>query len=392
MSKAAGLLAVAMGAAAVPVIAVLALVAITNNAIACATAGGSRLADTTPVPAPARLWIALTHAACLDLPEPWIAALMAQESDFRPAAEAEKSDRVSTNSRTRGLFQLTAGAWRAVYGATWVADLDHNGTPDVNDPEIHATVAGDYLCVQLDQVQRLRATHPHWSSTSALTELDALAVTHHAGETSLRSYPNIAASTSRFLAHVRANTSAWTAAAPSSGGTVNATCPAGLGSSSTIVVPPGTREDIAQAVRTALDHVGQRYGWRNRCDRLACRAYGFANSGYPTATAHWQSMVATGNAHIGDRCPPVGSFAYWASDQPAGHVALVVQSDPACDPSRIKLVSNDALDSSTGYYGGIYLVTLAEIEDGFMTAINYRGWSDPVCTGSPVRRVPPQAD
>ena len=65
-----------------------------------------------------------------------------------------------------------------------------------------------------------------------------------------------------------------------------------------------------------------------------------------------------------------------------------MQSDPACDPNRIKLVSNDVLDSRTGYDGGVYLVTLAQIEDGFVTASNYRGWSDPVCAASPVSTVP----
>jgi hypothetical protein len=387
VSKAAGLLVVAAGALAVPAIAVLALVAMTGSAIACSTVPASTLAATAPVPAPARLWIALTHANCPDLPDPWIAALMAQESKFRPAARATQSSHADANGGTRGLFQLTAGVWRATYGATWEADLDHNGTPDVDDPDIHAAVAGDYLCARLNHVRRLRTAHPQWPSTTALTELDALTVTHTAGESSLHSYPDIALGASQFLADVRERTTAWTAASRSQAAIVDVACLASLGSGGAVVVPAGTRQDIAHAVRTSLDHVGETYGWHNRCDRLACRAYGFANSGYPTATAHWRTMLATGHAHVRDRCPPVGAFVYWAASQPAGHVALVVQSDPACDPNRIKVVSNDVLDSHTGNDGGVYLVTLSQIEDGFMNASNYRGWSDPVCAGSQVSTI-----
>ena len=59
-------------------------------------------------------------------------------------------------------------------------------------------------------------------------------------------------------------------------------------------------------------------------------------------------------------------------------------SDPGCDPDRIKLVSNDVLNNHTGYDGGVYLVTLAQIENGFVSRAGYRGWSDPVCAGSPL--------
>ena len=137
-------------------------------------------------------------------------------------------------------------------------------------------------------------------------------------------------------------------------------------------------------MRNSLDLVGSRSGWNNKCDRLACRAYGFANSGYDSASAHWYAMVATGHAHPGDRCPPVGAFVFWATRGPDGHVSLVVQSDPSCSPDRIKVVSNDVFNNVTGYDGGVYLVTLAQIENGFVSAAGYRGWSDPVCAGSPL--------
>jgi hypothetical protein len=93
-------------------------------------------------------------------------------------------------------------------------------------------------------------------------------------------------------------------------------------------------------------------------------------------------MLTTGHARPGDRCPPLGAFVYWATGSPAGHIALVVQADPGCDPARIKVVTNDALDHATGFTGGVYLVTLAQIETGFMSRSGYRGWSDPVCAGA----------
>ena len=120
------------------------------------------------------------------------------------------------------------------------------------------------------------------------------------------------------------------------------------------------------------------------CDRLACRAYGFANSGYVSAAAHWDAMVRARYAHPADRCPPVGSFVFWTTRTPLGHVALVVENDGSCSPDRIKVVSNDVLDDSTGNNGGVYLVTLRQIESGYVRADRYFGWSEPVCTGVPL--------
>jgi len=79
---------------------------------------------------------------------------------------------------------------------------------------------------------------------------------------------------------------------------------------------------------------------------------------------------------------------FWSTRGPDGHVSLVVQADPACDPGRIKVVSNGVLDSQTGFDGGVYLVTLAQIESGFVSRDGYLGWSDPVCAGVPLPRQP----
>ena len=159
-------------------------------------------------------------------------------------------------------------------------------------------------------------------------------------------------------------------------------CDTGAVRAGTVVVPSGTSADVATAIRTALSHVGQRSGWRRLCDRLACRAYGYANSGFKSARAHWEAMVAIKYAHPADRCPPAGSFVFWTAATPAGHVAVVVENDGSCDPDLIKLVSNDVLDTSTGNYGGVYLVTLRQIESGFVRPSGYLGWSEPICIGA----------
>lgn len=392
MSKLIGFGAVVFGVVAVPGIALLALIGLTGNAIACTQVTATSLSPSAPVSARARLWIALAHSACPDLPEPWIAAVMAQESGFRPDAHADDA-----NGGTWGLFQINENIWQATYGAPWNADLNHNGVWDVKDPEIHAAVGGKYLCRRLDGVRRIRAEHPDWASTRDLTELDALVVAHNAGESRLATYPSMPAVTADFVRAVRLDVAAWSvpttegeaASAASGQPIVDAACLASLSSVGTVVLPPGTPVGVAAAVRASLDLVGARTGWAALCDRLGCRAYGFANSGYVSASAHWAAMVAAGDAHAGDRCPPVGAFVFWATSGPDGHVALVVQSDKACSPDGIKVVSNDVLDYRTGWDGGVYLVTLAQIEAGFVSRSGYLGWSDPVCAGVPLPLTAP---
>lgn len=152
---------------------------------------------------------------------------------------------------------------------------------------------------------------------------------------------------------------------------------------STVPGPPAPR-GATDAIVTALSMVGTRSGWYRYCDRLACRAYGYANSGYATAVAHWAAMNEGRLAHPGDRCPPPGSFAFWDTGpgQP-GHVALVI-SRVGCNPNRITVVSNDVLDAAIGAQGGVYHVTLARLEAGFVSAARYLGWSQPVCAGLPL--------
>lgn len=368
----AGLAAAAAAALAAPVVAVLAVLGAAGTALACLTAPGPALADAAPVPAPARVWIAAVQNACPPLPQPWIAAVMSADSGFDPT---------HSGPRGRGLIAVTEADWVTVHGAGWTADLDGDGLPEDSDPLTVADVAGQNLCRLLDDLDQPLGSP--LSGPGRLSWLDALALAHHSGLGAVAIYPRIDEAAQAYLERVHADAVAWTSTSTTTDAAqVGEACASSLAGTGTVVVPPGTPADVASAVATALDLVGARSGWYNRCDRLACRAYGYANSGYESASVHWTRMLAAGHARPGDRCPPLGAFVYWATGSPAGHIALVVQADPGCDPARIKVVTNDALDHATGFTGGVYLVTFAQIETGFMSRSGYRGWSDPVCAGA----------
>ena len=64
---------------------------------------------------------------------------------------------------------------------------------------------------------------------------------------------------------------------------------------------------------------------------------------------------------------------FWTTGTPLGHVALVVENDGSCSPDGIKVVSNDVLDVSTGNSGGVYLMTLRQIESGYVSPDRYLG-------------------
>ena len=230
------LLAVAMGAMTLPFIALLALVSVAGTAIACSPGGGP-LSSTAPVPAVARPWVAITQAACRVLPATFIAAVMAQESGFRPDAYADDS-----NGGTWGLFQLNSSIWQNAYGAPWDADLNANGVWDVQDPEIHAAVAGKYLCGRLAGVRRIRATHPDWPSSRELSELDGLVIAHNAGESRLESYPAIPTITAQFILNVRERMVAWASTDV-------------VPSASAVPPPPGASPSPS-AQASALGHAG----------------------------------------------------------------------------------------------------------------------------------------
>ncbi len=55
----------------------------------------------------------------------------------------------------------------------------------------------------------------------------------------------------------------------------------------------------------------------NSCEKMVTLAYGY-QGGYPTAKAHAQAMRLQGGE------PPKGALVFWATRNPAGHVALSV--------------------------------------------------------------------
>ncbi|MCL3862075.1 transglycosylase SLT domain-containing protein [Actinotalea sp. K2] len=393
------LVAAGVGTVAIPAVAVLAVLAVAGGT--CVVGGG--LSADAPVPEVAREWVAATVGACPELPEAWVAAVMAQESGFRPDAYADDS-----NGGTWGLFQMNASVWAGAYGHPWSADLNSNGIWDVREGEIHARIGGKYLCDRLAGVRAIRAEHPDWAS-SALPDLDALIIAHNAGESRLRTYPTIPQVTQKFIANVGERVAAWSsvptaADAPEpplealSGPTnhpvsadntpllaAGTGClPVQGGEAGGVVVPPGTPHDVATAVTTALSYVGVTSGWAGLCDRLACRAYGYVGSGYYSAATHWDTMVDEGHAHPSDRCPPLGSFVFWNTGRVFGHVSVVVQASATCDPEEILITSNGVFDSATGNHGGVYLLSFARMDAMYLGGTGYRGWSNPVCAGAPL--------
>ena len=129
----AGLAAAAATALAAPVVAVLAVLGAAGTALACFTAPGPALADGAPVPAPARVGIAAGQNACPQLPQPWIAAVMAADSGFDPA---------HAGPRGRCLIAVTDAGWGAGPGAGRNVGLHGNGLPDDFYPLPRPGVAG----------------------------------------------------------------------------------------------------------------------------------------------------------------------------------------------------------------------------------------------------------
>ena len=168
-------------------------------------------------------------------------------------------------------------------------------------------------------------------------------------------------------------------ASPGAGG-----CLPGLGvKAGPLSIPVGTPSNVSAAVAAGLALVGVTSGWYQRCDQLACRAYGYANSGYFSARTHWLAMLASGHAHPADPCPPLGSFVFFDTGRPDGHVSLVVQADPGrCDPNAIQVTANEVFDAATGNHGGVYELSFARLNRMYLGGHGYLGWSDPVCAGA----------
>jgi hypothetical protein len=139
---------------ALPLLAVLAVLGVATSALACTAGAGLSLRPDAPVPARALPWIAATRAACPDLPAPWIAAIMAQES----SASSRPSPATSTAAPGGSSRSTTAS------GPPTTAPLVRRPRPQRRlghqGPAIHARVGGIYLCHRLAGVRAIRAQHP----------------------------------------------------------------------------------------------------------------------------------------------------------------------------------------------------------------------------------------
>ena len=125
-----------------------------------------------------------------------------------------------------------------------------------------------------------------------LGDLDALVIAHNLGEGWLPRYPDLPAVTETFLRNVAERVVPWTAAGGSTAATAVGSASARAGSGCLLTdtalaagkasitgAVAGDPAEVAIAVQRAQVLARDRCGWLHLCDRLACRAYGYANSG-----------------------------------------------------------------------------------------------------------------
>lgn len=121
----------------------------------------------------------------------------------------------------------------------------------------------------------------------------------------------------------------------------------------------GNPRSCRDAVRWAVAMTEGAPVWKRRCLNFVAQAYGYRASGVPTAAHFW---VGAAERYPPTDHPPVGALVFWATDDPAGHVALSLGDG--------MVVSNDI----TGP-GLISVVPLTEI--GQRWGAHYLGWAPP---------------
>lgn len=111
----------------------------------------------------------------------------------------------------------------------------------------------------------------------------------------------------------------------------------------------------------------------NACAFTAAFVWGYANSGYGTASDQWGDMQKRGVAHVGDRNPPVGALLFYDNHLDTGHVAVYLGHNT--------VVSSD-IRSDGHYTGGRVGIVPAKDMEGSPFDVQYLGWSDPVYIGT----------
>lgn len=131
----------------------------------------------------------LANSGKYRFPVAFAAADMFAESTFNP--EQFTPDK---NGGTYGLTQINAAEWKRIYGHDWNADEDDNGTPDIQDPLIHAEYAAKLWDENIDKIHKFKEDNPDSGAADA-SDLELLLVAHNAGFGRVQTYPEIPAST-----------------------------------------------------------------------------------------------------------------------------------------------------------------------------------------------------
>lgn len=267
-------------------------------------------ASVIEVPDEAKPWVS-EAARSSGLSADFIAAIMKQESGFRPDAYADDS-----NGGTWGLLQMNRSVWRGVHPE----GADKTPPEGITDPMVHAHYGGMYLKNRLEGVKQLKAAHPG-VPFAELDDLTALVIAHNAGEGNLMRYPNIPNTTKRYLDNVKPAIDAGSGCSATAGRTIGKLTPP-------LVMQTGTLNvDVAATgtpVRKITTYATGQCTWWAAARRLQIGkpVDGYMGDGWMWASGARKFGYPTGGGiQLGD----VASFAkgYLGASADYGHVAIV---------------------------------------------------------------------
>lgn len=117
----------------------------------------------------------------------------------------------------------------------------------------------------------------------------------------------------------------------------------------------GTKRTPKQAVAWAMSMVGGGSQYNGLCLGFVDDAYGATGARQPRAIDQWYAAKNAGKGHPGDRNPPVGAQVFWASNNPARHIAIYIGGgmviSTGVDSGRVGIVPMSFLDGYGPYIG-----------------------------------------
>ncbi len=117
----------------------------------------------------------------------------------------------------------------------------------------------------------------------------------------------------------------------------------------------GTQRTPKQAVAWAMGMVGGGSQYNGLCLGFVDDAYGATGARQPRAIDQWYTAKGAGKGHPGDRNPPVGAQVFWASNNPARHIAIYIGGgmviSTGVDSGRVGIVPMSFLDGYGPYIG-----------------------------------------